>query len=150
MAAPLDAPADARRDEVKPMGPIAVDVRVAGPVALGVAQSITVTARATAVEDLRLEVHANPPAALVIAAPPAPVDRPGERRWTLTVVPLAAEGASLTVLVAGEVDGVTEAQSVTTPLGPPGSPPQARAAAAGAPAERGGEKLSLLPVEERF
>lgn len=146
--APLDAPAAATRDEAKPMGPIAVHVRVTAPPSLGVPLSVIVTARAETLDRLDLEVRAEA-AALVIADKSAPVDRAGARSWTVTVVPVQAAGGNLSVVVTGEIDGVPQAQSVVTPIRPPGAVPIARALSAG-PAAAGGENLSLLPVEERF
>jgi hypothetical protein len=147
-AAPLDAPA-ATRDEAKPLGPIAVDVRLAAPPALGVPLTVTVTARAEAVDRLDLEVRTDDSAALVIGGQSGPVDRAGARSWVVTVVPLRASGGNLSVVVAGEIDGVAQAQSVTTKVALAGAVPTVRALSV-APAEAGGENLSLLPVEERF
>jgi hypothetical protein len=130
------------------MGPIAVDVRVAAPPVRGVPLTVTVVARAEPLEGLDLEVHADPEA-LVIAARSPPTDRAGERTWILTVVPEIAAGGSLSVVVAGVIGGVPQAQSVVASIGPPGASPSARAASV-TPVESGGEKLSLLPVEERF
>jgi hypothetical protein len=112
---------------------------------------VTVTARAdaAAVDRLELEARADDSAGLVIAAQSGPVDRAGARDWVLTVVPLRASGANLSVVVAGEIDGVAQAQSVTTKVRPAGAVPTVRALSV-APAEVGGENLSLLPVEERF
>ncbi len=150
-AAPLDAPVAATHDEAKPLGPIAVDVRLAAPPALGVPLTVTVTARAdaAAVDRLALEVRADDSAALVIAAQSGPVDRAGARNWVLTVVPVRASGANLNVVVTGEIDGVAQARSVTTKISPPGAVSAVRAPSV-APTQAGGENLSLLPVEERF
>ena len=147
-AAPLAAPVAATHGETKPMGPIAVDVRLAAPPALGVPLTVTVTARAEAVDHLELEVRADDSAALVIGAQSGPVDRAGARSWVVTVVPMRASGGNLSVVVAGEIDGVAQAQSVTTKVRPAGAVPTVRASIA--PAEPRGENLSLLPVEERF
>jgi hypothetical protein len=147
-AAPLDAPV-ATHQEAKPLGPIAVDVRLAAPPALGVPLTVTVTARAEAIDRLDLEVYTDDSAALVIAGQSGPVDRAGARTWVVTVVPLRAWGSNVSVVVAGEIDGVAQAQSVTTKVIPAGAVPAVRALSI-APVEAGGENLSLLPVEERF
>lgn len=147
-AAPLDAPV-ATHQEAKPLGPIAVDVRLAAPPALGVPLTMTVTARAEAIDRLDLEVHTDDSAALVIAGQSGPVDRAGARTWVVTVVPLRASGGNVSVVVAGEIDGVAQAQSVTTKVIPAGAVSTVRALSS-APAKAGGENLSLLPVEERF
>ena len=151
VAAPLDAPAGATYGESKPLGPIAVTVRLAAPAALGVPLAVTVTARAdaAAVDRLALEVRADDSVALVIGAQSAPVDRAGARTWVVTVVPMRVSGGNLSVVVSGEIDGVVQAQSVTTKVRPPGGEPAVRALSI-APAEEGRENLSLLPVEERF
>jgi hypothetical protein len=148
-AAPLDAPVAATHEEAKPSGPIAVDVRLAAVPALGVPLTVTVTARAEAIDRLELEVHTDDSVALVIGAQSSPVDRAGARSWVVTVVPTRASGGNLSVVVAGEIDGVAQAQSVTTKVRPAGAVPSVRALSI-APAEGGGENLSLLPVEERF
>jgi len=149
-AAPLDAPVVAKH-EAKPQGPIAVDVRLAAPPELGVPLTVTVTARAdaAAVDRLVLEARVDDSAALVIGAQSGPVDRAGARSWVVTVVPMRASGGNLSVVVAGEIDGVAQARSVTTEVRPAGATPTVRALSV-APAEAGRENLSLLPVEERF
>ena len=151
VAAPLDAPASATHEESKPLGPIAVTVRLAAPPALGVPLAVTVTARAdaAAVDRLALEVRADDSVALVIGAQSAPVDRAGARTWVVTVVPMRMSGGNLSVVVSGEIEDVLQAQSVTTKIRPPGGEPAVRALSI-APAAAGGENLSLLPVEERF
>ena len=150
VAAPLDAPvAAATHEEAKPLGPIAVDVRLATPPALGVPLTVTVTARAEAIDRLELEVRADDATALAIGTQSGPVDRAGARSWIVIVVPMRASGGNLSVVVAGEIDGVAQAQSVTTRVRPAGGVPAARALSV-APSEATGENLSLLPVEERF
>ena len=52
-------------------------------------------------------------------------------------------------VVFGEIDGVVQAQAVTTKIRQAGAEPAVRALSA-APARAGSENLSLLPVEERF
>lgn len=148
-AAPLDAPVGASR-ETKPQGPIALDVRLAATPALGVPLTVTVTARAdaAAVDRLALEARVDDSAALVIGEQSGPVDRSGARSWVVTVVPMRASGGRLSIVVAGEIDGVVQARAVTTEVRPAGATPAVRALSI-APAEAGRENLSLLPVEER-
>ena len=148
-AAPLGSPASATHDEAKPTGPIGVDVRIAAPPTLGVPLTVTVTARAQAVDGLALEVHADDPAALVIVAQSAPVDRAGSRSWEVTVVALRTSGGNLGVVVAGDIDGVAQAGSVVTPIRLAEAAPALRTRPLAAP-QAGRENLSLLPVEERF
>ncbi len=151
-AAPRGAPVAEMQEEAKPHGPIAIDVRLAAPPVLGVTLTVSITARAQAIDRLELEVHADDSAALVIGAPSSPVDGAGSRSWVVTVVPMRTSGGNLSVVVSGEIEGVAQAQSVTTKIRPAGILPTVRAlsAAPAAPAEAGGENLSLLPVEERF
>ena len=149
VAAPLDAPVAATHEEAKPTGPIAVDVRLAAPPALGVPVTVTVTAHAETIGRLALEVYADDPAALAVVAQSAPVDRAGVRSWEVTVIPTRVSGGTLDVLVAGEIDGVVQARSVVTPIELGGAAPAARPQSLATPAA-GGENLSLLPVEERF
>jgi hypothetical protein len=148
-AAPPESPAPVTHDEAKPTGPIAVDVHLDAEPALGVPLTVTVMARADGVDRLDLEVRADDPAALVIGAVSPPLDRAGARRWIVTVVPVRASGGYLSVVVAGEIDGVAQARSVVVAIRPAGAEAPARAPSA-APAGAGGENLSLLPVEERF
>ena len=133
------------------MGPIAVDVHLAVPPALGVPLTVTITARAEALAVGRLElaVRADESAALLIGAQSAPIDRAGSRSWVVTVVPVRASGGNLSVVVSGEIEGVAQAQSVVTRVRPEGAEPTVRALTV-VPAKAGGENLSLLPVEERF
>jgi hypothetical protein len=147
-AAPLDAAVAATHDEAKPTGPIGVDVRIAAPPALGAPLTVTVTARAEAIEGLALEVHADDPAALAIVAQSAPVDRAGARSWEITVIPMRTAGGNLGVVVAGDIDGVAQAGSVVTPIRLAEATPALRARPLAVP-EAGGVNLSLLPVEER-
>jgi hypothetical protein len=146
-AAPRETPVVATQLEAKPKGPIAVDVRLAAPPALGSPLTVTVTARADGIDRLVLEVRADDPAGLAIGAVSAPVDRAGARTWSVIVVPVRSSGANLSIVVAGEIDGVAQAQSVVTPVRPAGAAPPVRAMAVG-PSTRDGENLTLLPVEE--
>ncbi|MEO8464082.1 MAG: hypothetical protein ABI640_01970 [Gammaproteobacteria bacterium] len=150
-AAPVDAPAAATREESKPMGPIAIDVHLSAEPMPGVPLAATVTARtdAVAVDRLAIEVRADDSAELAVGAPSGLVERAGSRSWVVTVVPMHASGGNLTVVVFGEIDGVVQAQSVTTKIRSAGAGPTVRALAT-APAPAGSENLSLLPVEERF
>ena len=150
VAAPLDVPI-AAHEESKPLGPIAVDVRLAAQPALGVPLEVTITARAdaVAVDRLEIEVRADDSAALLIGERSGPIDRAGSRSWIVTVVPMRDSGGNLNVVVFGEIDGVVQAQAVTTKIRQAGTEPAVRALSA-APARAGSENLSLLPVEERF
>jgi len=93
-------------------------------------------------------VRADDSTALVIAGQSGPVDRAGTRTWVLSVVPLRASGANLSVVVLARSMASAQAQSVTTKVRPAGAVQTVRALSV-APAAAGGENLSLLPVEER-
>jgi hypothetical protein len=128
---------------VKPTGPIGVEYRLAAPPAVGVALEIAITARVQA-EVRRVTIEANATTArAVLVTPPTLVSAgDGVYSWTITVVPLAAEAGYLSVIVAGDVDGVAQARSVTVPL---------RSTDAGGtspvtPADE--EALIALPVQE--
>jgi len=129
---------------VKPTGPIAVEYRLAAPPAVGVPLQIAVTARVqAAASSLAIEANASAPRAVLVTAPRLDAAGDGVYSWTITVVPLAAEAGYLSVIVAGEVDGVTQARSVTVPLR--SSPSAGPTPAAGAAR---GEALIALPVQE--
>jgi hypothetical protein len=128
---------------VKPTGPIGVEYRVAAQPAVGVPLEIAVTARVQA-DVRRVTIEANPTAArAVLVTPPALVTAgEGVYSWTVTVVPLVAEAGYLSVIVAGDVDGVAQARSVTVPLR------SADARGARPTATDGPEALIALPVQE--
>jgi hypothetical protein len=133
----------ASRVPVKPTGPIAVEHRLAAPPAVGVPLELVVTARVEpGVGDLTIEADASTPRAVLVASPELVTAADGVYVWTITVVPLAADAGYLTVIVAGDVDGLAQARSVTVSLrssGPPAAP---------APEAGGGEVLIALPVQE--
>lgn len=128
---------------VKPSGPIGVEYRVAAPPAVGVPLEIAVTARVQA-DVSRVTIEANPTASrAVLVTPPALVTAgEGVYSWTITVVPLVAEAGYLSVIVAGDVDGVAQARSVTVPLR------STNAGAARPAGSDGSEALIALPVQE--
>ena len=149
-AAPVGAPLNATH-ESKPLGPIAVDVRLVAPPTPGVPLEVIITAHAegNAVDGLDLEVRVDDSAALVIGGRSEPIDSAGSRSWVVTVVPMLGPGGNLSVVVFGEIDGAAQAQSVTTKIRAAGAEPTVRALST-VPARAGRENLSLLPVEERF
>jgi hypothetical protein len=129
---------------VKPTGPIAVEYRLAAPLAVGVPVEIAVTAHVRpGASRLAIEASASIPQAVLVTTPELAAGADGVYSWTITVVPLAAEAGYLSVIVAGEVDGVAQARSVTVPL---------RSAAGGAAKAAAGdaqrEALIALPVQE--
>ena len=129
---------------VKPTGPIAVEYRLAAPPAVGVPLEIAVTARVqAAASSLAIEANASAPRAVLVTAPQLDAAGDGVYSWTITVVPLAAEAGYLSVIVAGDVDGMAQARSVTVSLrSSAGTGPAAAAGAAR------GEALIALPVQE--
>jgi hypothetical protein len=145
-APPVDerAPAVSTGYPVKPTGPIAVEYRLAAAAVVGVPLEIAVTARVQAeTSRLAIEATASTPQAVLVTSPEAVSAGDGVYSWTITVVPLAAEAGYLNVIVAGDIDGVPQARSVTVPLRSAAS--SAAAPAAGAAR---GEALIALPVEE--
>jgi hypothetical protein len=128
---------------VKPTGPIGVEYRVAAQPAVGVPLEIAVTARVQAeVGRVTIEAAASSTRAVLVTTPALVSSGAGVYSWTITVVPLVAEAGYLSVIVAGEVDGVAQARSVTVPLRAAGAPSSAPAPAAN------GEALIALPVQE--
>jgi len=127
----------------KPTGPIAVDYRLTAVPAVGVPLAIAITARADGeTAGLRLETSASQPRDVLLAVPTAVAARDGAHAWELTVVPLAPDAGYLTVVVTGEIDGVSQARTVTIALRGSEAPPAAAAALGG------GETLIALPVLE--
>ena len=129
---------------VKPTGPIGVEYRVAAQPAVGVPLEIAVTARVQAdVGRVTIEAAASSGSAVLVAAPALVRSGEGVYAWTITVVPLAPEGGYLSVIVAGDVDGVAQARSITVPLR------SAEASGSVSPARSAGrETLIALPVQE--
>jgi hypothetical protein len=104
---------------------------------------LAVTARVEAdVSNLTIEADASSPRAVLVASPELVAAADGVYSWRIAVVPLAAEAGYLTVIVAGAVDGLAQARSVTVSLRSAGSPDAAPVAAGG------GETLIALPVQE--
>ncbi len=128
---------------VKPTGPIGVEYRVAAQPAVGVPLEIAVTARVQA-DVSGVTIGANPTnaRAVLITAPALVSASEGVYSWTITVVPLAAEAGYLSVIVAGDLDGVAQARSVTVPLR------STDARGPSAAASDGAEALIALPVQE--
>jgi len=147
VAAPrtLDESARAAHFELpgKPTGPIAVEFRLTAVPAVGVPLTIAITARADGeTASLWIETSASEPRDVLLAVPTAVAAREGAHAWELTVVPLAPDAGYLTVVVTGEIDGVSQSRAVTIALRGSEAPP---AAVAGAGA---GETLIALPVVE--
>jgi hypothetical protein len=134
------------RSEVpgKPTGPIAVEFHLAAQPEVGVPLEIAVTARVdTAVNSLALEANASAPSAVLVTPPSLVVGEDGVYSWRITVVPLAAEAGYLSVIVAGNVDGVAQASTVTVSLRSAAAGPAVQAAG-----RAKGETLIALPVQE--
>jgi hypothetical protein len=129
---------------VKPTGPIAVEYRLASTAAVGMPLEIYVTARVqAAASSLAIEANASARRAVLVTAPRLDAAGDGVYSWTITIVPLAAEAGYLSVIVAGNVDGVAQARSVTVPLrSSAGTTPTPATGAAH------GEALIALPVQE--
>jgi hypothetical protein len=142
---PADAAAPAvERLPVKPGGPIAVEYRLAAQPVVGVPLELTVTAHVEAgVSRVTLEANPSAQRAVLVTVPELLSAADGTYSWHITVVPLAEDAGYLTVVVSGDVDGLTQSRSVTVALG---SAPQQVAAPPVAPTE--GEALIALPVEE--
>ena len=127
----------------KPTGPIVVDYRLANAPAVGVPLAITITARVESGADLRLEIAASQPSSALLTVPALTTREAGRYSWEVTVVPLAADAGYLNVIVAGDVDGVAQASSVTIAL----RGVRAAPAAVEPPAAQS-EALIALPVRE--
>jgi hypothetical protein len=129
---------------VKPTGPIAVEYRLAQEPALGVPLEIAVTARVEAdVTGVTIEANASSPSGVIVAAPVLVTASDGVFTFRITVVPLAADAGYLSVIVAGQVDGLHQARSVTVPLR--GTNPVVAVPDA---ADDGGERVIALPAQE--
>jgi hypothetical protein len=87
-------------------------------------------------------MSASEPRDVLLAVPTAVAGPDGAYAWELTVVPLAPDAGYLTVVVTGEIDGVSQARTVTIALRGSEAAPAAPAA------ERVGETLIALPVLE--
>jgi hypothetical protein len=101
----------------KPTGPILVEHRLAARPAVGVPVKIAVTARVEGdVGRLSIEANATAPRAALVSPPVLVAASEGVYSWEITVVPLAADAGYLSVIVAGSIDGVAQARSVTIAL----------------------------------
>jgi hypothetical protein len=126
----------------KPTGPIAVEHRFGGPLAVGAPVALTITARVEpGAGELAIETTATEPKVVVLSAPVLLASGVGRYSWELTVVPLAVDAGYLNVIVSGEIDGLTQARTVSIALRS-AEPP----AAAVPPSEN--ETLISLPVRE--
>jgi hypothetical protein len=134
---------------VKPGGPIAVEYKLAAQPVVGTPLEVALTAHVEpGVTNVTLAAEPSVPRAVLVTAPELVAAAEGTYSWRITVVPLAAEAGYLTVVVAGQADGLEQARSVTVALGSArqaGAAP-APAAQPAAPAE--GEALIALPVQE--
>jgi len=127
----------------KPTGPIAVEYRVAAAPTIGAPLEIEVSARVEpGVKGLTIEANASAPRAVLLTPPTVVRAGDGVFAWKITVVPLAAEAGYLSVIVAGQVDGVAQARAVTVPLRDVAAGPTPAREAAGP------EALIALPVKE--
>jgi hypothetical protein len=133
----------------KPTGPIGVDYEFVGEAAIGQALDVVITAQVPgAAAALVLEARARDPAALLVAAHSAPVDRDGAQTWVVTVVPLHSTTTYLNVLVVGELDGAPQARNVLIPIRVGVAEGVAAAAASAVEVRAVGEALILLPAIE--
>ena len=127
----------------KPTGPIAVEHHLAAEPMVGLPLKIALTARvAGTVGRLSIEATATTPQAALVS-PPLLVAVEGDAyAWEITVVPLSADAGYLSVIVAGTIDGVEQARSVTIALRStaPAEAPEVTIA--------DGEALIALPVQE--
>lgn len=142
---PSERAAAARSDlRVKPTGPIAVEYRLAAPPSVGTPLRIEVTARVeAAASGLAIEANPSAPGSVLVTPPVLVAAGNGAYSWRITVVPLAAEAGYLNIIVAGEIDGLAQASSVTVSLrsaSAPGTAPVAGRAPR--------ETLIALPVRE--
>jgi hypothetical protein len=128
----------------KPTGPIAVEHRMPAEPAVGIPLAIEITARVEAeVGALRIEANASSPRAVLVAPPVLTSVDDGIYAWTVTVVPLTADAGYLSVIVSGNIDGESQARSVTLSLRS-----DAASDAAASAAVLDGETLIALPVHE--
>jgi hypothetical protein len=141
---PVEGSAPVRADlPGKPTGPIAVDYRLTARAAVGAPLVIDVTARVqAALSDLAIEANASAPRSVLLTPPTLVTAGDGVYSWRVTVVPLTADAGYLSILVAGSVDGLPQARSVTVPLR--SAAPEAASKAVGPE----GEALIALPVQE--
>jgi hypothetical protein len=128
---------------VKPTGPIAVEHHLGADPAVGVPLTITLSARVSGqVDALRLDASASRPDALLLTTPELVASGDSEFTWVHTIVPLAVDAGYLNVAVAGDIDGLPQARSVSIAVRT--VPPTADAPAA----HGNSETLIALPVRE--
>jgi len=128
---------------VKPTGPIAVEHHLGAVPAVGVPLTVTISARVAGQADaLRLETSASRPEAVLLTTPTLVASGDSEFTWVLTIVPLAVDAGYLNVAVAGDVDGLPQARSVSIAV-------RTAPRTADDPAAHGNsETLIALPVRE--
>jgi hypothetical protein len=129
----------------KPTGPITVDYRVPAEPVIGAPLEIAIMARLDAgATRVLLDASASDAAALWVASPTLVTQAAGLYTWRVTVVPWRASAGYLNVIVAGEIEGLTQARSVTIPIRSAGPGPVGATVDAG----RSPEVLIALPVRE--
>ena len=148
LAAPRERPvAAAAGGPPKPSGPIDVAYSVGVAPRVGAPVDIEITAHAAAAQELALEAVVANGSTLAIAGQSAGTDLAGGgRRWVVTVIPLAADVAYLTVVVTGRIEGLPQSRSVVVPIR---TVPAAQALVEQETAVTvDGERVIFLPVEE--
>lgn len=144
-AAPREAVARAERAPVpKPSGPLDMAYRVAGTPRVGAAVDIEVTVRGVALEAPRLEALLGD-AALAVVSLSAAVAHADGFSWRVTVVPLAAAAAYVTLVATARIEGAEQSRSVVVPIR---TAAELRAPTAGAVMTADGERLVVMPAEE--
>jgi len=140
----VEARAPARVEfPVKPTGPIAVEHHLGSVPAVGVPLTITISVHVSGQAGaLSLETTASRPDAVLLTTPTLVAGGDSEYTWTVTIVPLTADAGYLNVAVAGDVDGLPQARSVSIAVRT--APPTANDPAA----HGNSETLIALPVRE--
>jgi hypothetical protein len=129
----------------KPSGPIDISYRVGVAPRVGVPVDVEITAHAAAAQGLTLEVAVANGGTLALAGQSVGAALADGLRWVVTVVPLAADAAYLTVIVTGRIEGLEQSRSVVVPIR---TLPAAQSVVEETAVTTGGERLILLPVEE--
>jgi hypothetical protein len=147
LAAPRERqPVAAAGGPPKPSGPIDVSYSLGAVPRVGVPVEIEITAHSAAAQSLTLEAAVANGGTLAIAGQSVGAELADGRRWVVTVVPLAADAAYLTVIVTGRIEGLEQSRSVVVPIR---TVPAAETVVEQETAvTAGGERLILLPVEE--
>lgn len=130
----------------KPSGPIDVSYSVGAALRVGVAVAIEITARAAAAEGLALDVAVASGGALAIVGQSTGTELADGRSWVVTVVPLAADAAYLTVVVTGRIEGLEQSRSVVVPIRTASTAQTVVEHETAVTSD--GEGVILLPVEE--